>query len=70
MSFAYLDAGTGSLILQAILGGIAGVAVAWKVWRNKVMLKKAERAADRTRSREGIRTHPEPPSDPVGAAST
>ncbi len=27
MIFAYIDPGTGSLLLQAILGGIAGLAV-------------------------------------------
>lgn len=36
MFFAYLDAGSGSLILQAILGGAAGIAVAWKAWRAKI----------------------------------
>ncbi|WP_199853212.1 MULTISPECIES: hypothetical protein [unclassified Plantactinospora] len=31
---AYLDAGSGSLIVQAVVGGVAGVAVAGKLyWR-------------------------------------
>lgn len=30
MIFAYLDPGTGSLLLQAILGGIAGLVVFFK----------------------------------------
>jgi hypothetical protein len=31
---AYLDAGSGSLLLQALAGGVAGIAVAGKVyWR-------------------------------------
>ncbi|MEQ4305865.1 hypothetical protein ABNF97_31525 [Plantactinospora sp. B6F1] len=31
---AYLDAGSGSLIVQAVIGGVAGVAVAAKLyWR-------------------------------------
>ncbi|MET7470836.1 hypothetical protein ACFYON_22810 [Micromonospora sp. NPDC005686] len=31
---AYLDAGSGSLIVQAVVGGVAGVAVAAKLyWR-------------------------------------
>ena len=30
LSFAYLDPGTGSLVLQALLAGAAGVAVFWK----------------------------------------
>ena len=34
---AYLDAGSGSLIVQAVIGGIAGVAVAAKLyWRRLV----------------------------------
>ncbi len=34
---AYLDAGTGSIILQAVLGGTAAVAVALKLWWHKVL---------------------------------
>lgn len=41
MIFAYLDAGSGSLILQAILGGAAGLIVAFKAWKARVMGKKA-----------------------------
>lgn len=41
MIFAYLDAGSGSLILQAVLGGIAGIAVAFKAWKARMMGKKA-----------------------------
>jgi hypothetical protein len=34
MDVAYLDAGSGSLIVQAVIGGVAGVAVAAKLyWR-------------------------------------
>ena len=33
MIFAYLDAGSGSLLLQAILGGIAGIVIAAKAWK-------------------------------------
>jgi hypothetical protein len=36
MIFAYLDPGTGSLILQAVVGGLAGIGVAWKAWRSKM----------------------------------
>lgn len=38
---AYLDAGSGSLILQAVLGGIAGVVVAAKAWKARMMGRKA-----------------------------
>jgi len=57
MSLAYLDAGTGSLILQAILGGIAGFGVALKVWRNKRLLRRAEKAAPLPQREEEARTH-------------
>jgi len=46
MIFGYLDAGSGSLILQAILGGLAGIAVAFKAWKARMMSKKAIAAAE------------------------
>jgi hypothetical protein len=33
---AYLDAGTGSLILQTILGGVAGLAILFKLYWEKL----------------------------------
>lgn len=35
MIFAYLDPGSGSLILQAVLGGAAGLGVAAKAMRSR-----------------------------------
>ncbi len=35
MIFAYLDPGSGSLILQAVLGGVAGLGVAARAMRNR-----------------------------------
>lgn len=43
MLFAYLDPGSGSLLLQAVLGGIAGVAVAFKAWKSRLFARKALR---------------------------
>ncbi|HIE22260.1 MAG TPA: hypothetical protein EYP73_06655 [Acidimicrobiia bacterium] len=40
MIFGYLEPGTGSLILQALLGGFAGVVVAYKAWRAKLAGRK------------------------------
>lgn len=38
-AYAYLDPGTGSIILQALLGGAAGVAIAGKLyWRRFLVL--------------------------------
>jgi hypothetical protein len=34
---AYLDAGTGSMILQLILGGAAALAVTAKLWWNRLL---------------------------------
>ncbi|MFC2074897.1 hypothetical protein ACFLRA_01325 [Bdellovibrionota bacterium] len=36
IAHAYLDPGTGSMILQIILGGIAGLAVALKFYWHKI----------------------------------
>lgn len=44
MIFAYLDPGSGSLLLQALLGGLAGIAVAFKAWRARINGKGAARA--------------------------
>jgi hypothetical protein len=41
MLFGYLDAGSGSLILQAILGGAAGMLVAFKAWKARLTGKQA-----------------------------
>jgi hypothetical protein len=35
---AYLDPGTGSIILQVLLGGVAGVALAGKLYWHKFLL--------------------------------
>lgn len=40
MFFGYLDAGSGSLLIQAILGGAAGIAVAFKAWKARLTGKK------------------------------
>lgn len=35
-AFAYLDPGTGSMILQVILAGIVGIGCTFKVWWQKL----------------------------------
>jgi hypothetical protein len=35
--FAYLDPGSGSMLLQMLLGGVAGVAVSIKMFGKRVM---------------------------------
>lgn len=47
--FAYLDPGTGTLIVQALLGGTAGVAVLFKTKRSRMAKRKtAEEAQPET----------------------
>jgi hypothetical protein len=36
-AFAYLDPGTGSMILQVLLGGVAGLALAGKLYWHKLL---------------------------------
>lgn len=52
MFFGYLDAGSGSLILQAVLGGIAGIVVAGRAWKARLLGKKGSAAEDKTESPE------------------
>ena len=40
-SFAYLDPGTGSLVLQALVAGAAGVAVFWRQLTRRFRKPKA-----------------------------
>ena len=35
-ALAYLDAGSGSMILQVIAGGFAAIAVSFKLWWHRV----------------------------------
>jgi hypothetical protein len=42
MIFGYLDAGSGSLLLQALIGGLAGIGVAYKAMRMKFARRNLE----------------------------
>ena len=42
MIFGYLDAGSGSLLLQALIGGLAGIGVAYKAMRMKFARGRVE----------------------------
>ncbi|MCR4264709.1 hypothetical protein [Nitratireductor sp. ZSWI3] len=37
-AYAYLDGGTGSMILQVLLGGVAGLAVVGKLYWHKLLV--------------------------------
>jgi hypothetical protein len=44
-AYAYLDAGTGSIIMQILLGGLAGLAVVLRLfWRQILKLFRINRA--------------------------
>jgi hypothetical protein len=55
MHLAYLDAGAGSLVIQAVVAGTAGVAVAAKLgWRRMTgKLRRKASPADDARQRDG-----------------
>ena len=63
--FAYLDPGTGTLIVQALLGGTAGVAVLFKTKRSRMARKnKAAEAEPETGQAEADdRAAPNPTAD-------
>jgi hypothetical protein len=44
---AYLDPGTGSMILQLLLGGVAGVAVAGRFYWSKLLSLLGIRSSDK-----------------------
>ncbi|NYT92517.1 hypothetical protein [Salinispora sp. H7-4] len=44
---AYLDAGSGSLIVQAVVGGAAGVAVAGKLYWRRLVDRFRKQPTDR-----------------------
>jgi hypothetical protein len=56
---AYLDPGTGSVILQAILGGVAALAVTAKLWwRRFVSIFRREPRTDAQSDAEGTGSGP------------
>jgi hypothetical protein len=46
MIFGYLDPGSGSMILQAVIGGLAGIGVAFKAYRARRAINKGGSATD------------------------
>ncbi|MEV4760945.1 hypothetical protein AB0J86_38400 [Micromonospora sp. NPDC049559] len=47
MHLAYLDAGSGSMIVQAVVGGAAGVAVAAKLYWRRLRARLRRQPGDR-----------------------
>jgi hypothetical protein len=48
--FAYIDPGTGSILLQALLGGVAGLVVFLKTTGRRLFRRQRERQAEPTDS--------------------
>ena len=71
---AYLDPGSGSMIVSLIMGGLAAAGVALKLWWNRILrflrIKKAEptSAAVATPQREGGTPAATAPSEPDSAS--
>lgn len=56
---AYLDAGTGSMLLQILLGGFAGLAIAGKLYWHRLLTAiglRREPADDKPASEDAART--------------
>lgn len=59
--YAYIDPGTGSLILQIVLGGLAAVAVMAKFWWRRLLVLLRIREPEE-RKRTDVRAQAEPPA--------
>jgi hypothetical protein len=60
MIFGYLDPGSGSMILQAVIGGLAGIGVAFKAYRARRAINKAGDAAALGDGAPGVEDVPRP----------
>lgn len=63
MIFAYLDPGSGSLILQAVLGGAAGLGVAAKAMRHRWQRRRFESSEGADESADETEPAPAKSSD-------
>ncbi len=52
-AFAYLDPGTGSMLLQVILGGVAAVGVAIKLYWHKIRVALGSKRKPETEDESG-----------------
>ena len=71
MILSYIDAASGSMLLQIILGGAAAIAVAFKMqWRRLMKFLHIRKYDDETSDESVAETHEsealDPVSEPVG----
>ncbi len=50
MIFAYIDPGTGSILLQAVLGGVAGLLVFFKTTGRRLLRRRLHQPSESTDS--------------------
>ncbi|MCB1016943.1 MAG: hypothetical protein KDB10_17780 [Acidimicrobiales bacterium] len=67
--FAYLDPGTGSIVLQVIVGGFAGLAVFFKMFGRKLMFWKKDNELTEGEGTEAAASDEEPATVPPAEAS-
>jgi hypothetical protein len=59
-AYAYLDPGTGSMILQVLLGGVAGLALVGRLYWHKLLLFLGARKDAETELAEDRQSEPQP----------
>lgn len=74
LPLAYLDPGSGSMIVSLIMGGLAAAGVAIKLWWNKILrflrIKKAQPTTANTVQQAAAPAPETPASPPAGATAT
>jgi len=59
-AYAYLDPGTGSMILQVLLGGVAGLALVGRLYWHKLLLLLGARKDAEAELAEERQSEPQP----------
>jgi hypothetical protein len=69
--FAYLDPGSGSMIVQLIVGGLAAAGVALKLWWNKILrFLRIKKAAPAQAKPAAAAQQPAAPAAPAQTTAT
>jgi hypothetical protein len=68
--FAYLDPGTGSIVLQVIVGGFAGLAVFFKMFGRRMMFWKKDNELTEGEGETTIDAEPKTEAEPATVPPT
>ncbi len=68
--FAYLDPGTGSIVLQVIVGGFAGLAVFFKMFGRRMMFWKKDNELTEGEGATTIDAEPKTEAEPATVPPT